>query len=80
MTLNELRKIAESATPGEWEDRAWQESRFYSEQEQLDCKYVAAFSPTRILAMLRVIEAAVEMRESRGAEFEAFDKAIEEMK
>jgi hypothetical protein len=99
MNIAELKRIAEAATPGEREHihvYDGEEVVRVSPQttqnpyvvlvarDYCDGRFAATFSPARILALLRVVEAAVEMREELWRYTEhgsfAFDKALEEMK
>ena len=50
--------LAAGPTPGEWEDRSWNEDRRYSDQECADLAWTAAASPDRIARLLARLEEA----------------------
>jgi 7,8-dihydro-6-hydroxymethylpterin-pyrophosphokinase len=60
MTIEELRKIAESATPAPYETVPWMCSGSIA-YANADAKFINTFSPARILKMLEQLEVAKEV-------------------
>lgn len=60
--LAEIRERAERATPGPWESRAWEENRYYDEEEINDCNF-AAHARTDIPTLLAIVERQAEALE-----------------
>ena len=87
MNLKDLRKIAESATPGPWTggDRYFgtdkgDESELLGKAEPNDIKYIATFNPALVSKLLDVVEAAQRYRFKHSHSREYFDDMLKALK
>jgi len=58
MNLDELERLAKAATPGPWCSESRDGCPVYLTQCATDAAYLAALSPERVIALLKVIWAA----------------------